>query len=501
MDAGEPAVLLGRYRLDRRLGTGGMGTVWQATDLLLKRDVAVKLMAPELRLDPVSWERFRREGQYQASLRHPGITEVYDYGEHDGLPFIVMEFLDGEDLHALLGASRGGLPADRAVSLAIQAADALAYLHDSGILHRDIKPANLFLARDGQLKVCDFGVAKSLGSASITHAGTRLGTWAYLAPEAWLGEEATASTDLYALGCVLHEMLTGRPPFSVLQDEMAVRQAHLREQVLPPGGEHLVPPRLGRLISELLSKDQKARPASARDVAEELRAVAAGPQAAGTGDSLAAVGQGIGPGLSPGASGSAATARLPRTRELPPGYYQAAVPVDPAAASSAVATATVLAGPARPGCALAGPRPVSPAVGGPPAPAARAEPGGAGGARLWVWAARVSAWLVFATMVALCVAIAAGHLAPEYRLFVLAPAAVYTLPGAVAVSRASFSRASSSRGGSSRVGPAALAFVLLWIAEAAAVLVASHVRPSEAWSAAMVLAWLGAVLAAVYYSG
>jgi hypothetical protein len=487
MDAGEPTVLLSRYRLDQHLGTGGMGTIWRATDLLLKRDVAVKLMATQLRLDPVSWERFRREAQYQAALRHPGITEVYDYGEHDGQPFIVMEFLDGGDLHALLRASPGGLPAGQAVSLAIQAADALAYLHDSGILHRDIKSANLFLARDGQLKVCDFGVAKSLGSASITHAGARLGTWAYLAPEVWLGEDATASSDLYALGCVMHEMLTGQPPFSVLQDEMAVRQAHLRDEVPPPRGEHPVPERLSGLVSELLSKDPRARPSTARELAEDLRAVAAATEAAGSGDALV-----VALGHAPGGSGGApAAATVPRTRELPPGYYQSAAPAPAGLAVGGPGLGN--GGPA--GTALASPvsaSPVSPspAVADRHALAAFGEPRGQDGARLWTWASLVSAWLVFATMVALCAAIAAGHLAPEYRLFVLVPAAIYTLPGAVAVSHATFSRA----------GQAALVFVSLWISEAAAILVASHVRPAEAWSAIMVFAWLGAISAAVHYS-
>jgi tRNA A-37 threonylcarbamoyl transferase component Bud32 len=524
MDLGTGTVLLGRYRLDRQLGGGGMGTVWQATDLLLKRDVAVKLMAPQLRSDPVSWERFRREAQYQAALRHPGITEVYDYGEHEGQPFIVMEFLDGSDLSALLRGNPQGLPVAEAAALAVQAADALAYLHDSGLLHRDIKPANLFLGRDGQLKVCDFGVAKSVGSASITHAGARLGTWAYLAPEVWLGEQATARTDLYALGCVLHEMVTGQPPFSLLADEATVRQAHLRGQLPPPRGEQPLPERLSRLIGELLSKDPADRPATARDVADELRPVAAAPVAAVPGaggpvaDGLAPVpapGRNLPPGadqppggnLPPGGSGGAAAATIQRTRELPPGYYQAG------------AGTAVLDG-VRPGGVLADPGLAGLALADDPVLAASGQPRDADGTRLWAGAARVSAWLVFATMVALCIAIAAGHLAPEYRLFVLAPAALYTLPGAVAVSRATFSRAPSGRtasvgamsvgamsGGampgsapSGGVGPAATVFVSLWISEAAAILVASHVRPAEAWSAVMVLSWLIGICAAVYSS-
>jgi Protein kinase domain len=531
-----------------------MGTVWRATDLLLQREVAVKLMAPQLRLDPVSWERFRREAQYQAALRHPGITEVYDYGEHEGQPFIVMEFLDGGDLYTLLRENPGGLTTDRAVSLGIQAADALAYLHDSGILHRDIKPANLFIAREpvarapfageslapgGQLKVCDFGVAKSQGSASITQAGTRLGTWAYLAPEVWLGEEATASTDLYALGCVLHEMLTGRPPFSVLQDEMTVRRAHLQDQVPPARGGHPVPERLSGLISQLLSKEPQARPATARDVAEELRAVAASSDVTGTetgsgsGDGVVALGLVGGAGLLPagagaagghsGGTGAPAAATLPRTRELPPGYHQAAAADGLALAMPGGAgPAGVVSGAGVPAGVVAGVAVAAGAARTDPVPVAdrhalavASKRRGPDDGQLWAWAARVSAWLVFATMVGLCVAIAAGHLAPAYRLFVLVPAAIYTLPGAVAVSRATFGRPSSRgtmSGGaissgeipagsaSSRVGPAAAVFVSLWIAEAAAIGVASHVRPAEAWSAIMVVAWLGGISAAVYYS-
>src|ERR1700743_2741032 len=132
------AVLLARYRLDGHLGVGGMGAVWRATDLLLKRDVAVKLMALALRADPVSWERFRREAQYQAGLRHPGITEVYDYGEHDGQPFIVLEFLDGSDLYSYVRDHPGGLRADEVLRLGTPAAQALAHLPRSGLLQRQI---------------------------------------------------------------------------------------------------------------------------------------------------------------------------------------------------------------------------------------------------------------------------------------------------------------------------------------------------------------------------
>jgi serine/threonine-protein kinase len=482
------AVLLARYRLEARLGSGGMGAVWRATDLLLKRDVAVKLMALALRADPVAWERFRREAQYQAGLRHPGITEVYDYGEADGQPFIVLEFLDGSDLFSYLRDYPGGLPASRVVELGTQAAEALAYLHGSGLLHRDIKSANLFLSRDGQLKVFDFGVAKSRGSASITSAGTRLGTWAYLAPEVWLGEEATARADLYALGCVLHEMLTGQPPFPVHHDEQALRRLHLQDPPPPPRGAHPVPERLAALVGELMSKDPRARPASARDVADELRAIGQTPAAwspddlltprplpdgaspaggrgpAGGSSHLALPGQAAEGDLAAGA-GAPAVRTLARTSELPPDHDEA-----PGPAGRGVPVAGALAAEAvpRPALALAG----------------QAD------AWLWAWAARACAWVVFATAVALCIAITAGHLAPAYRLFVLVPAALYTLPGALAVSRATVSR----------VAPVALAFVSFCIAEAAAILVASHVRPGEAWSAVLALAWLGGVCAALYRS-
>jgi hypothetical protein len=405
--------------------------------------------------------------------------------------------------------------------------------------------------------VCDFGVAKSQGSASITHAGTRLGTWAYLAPEVWLGEEATASTDLYALGCVLHEILAGQPLFSPSQDETAARQAHLHGEVPPPRGEQPIPQRLAALVGELLNKDPQARPATARDVAEELRAVAAavwddGPPAPGhvlnanpppgacrpagacrppgasrpAGGSLpASRSLPLGARLPAGGNGGApAAATIPRTRELPPGYYPADPELLDAGQAGIPGASPVRASPALADSALTGRR----------ALALSGEPRGQDSAQLWIWAARISAWLVFATTVALCAVIADGHLAPEYRLFVLVPAAIYALPGAMAVSRATFSRATpasvtpgnvKSAGGtsasatstaspgslespgdgpassaSSRLGPAATAFVTLWISEAAAILVASHVRPAEAWSAIMVVAWLAAISTAVYYS-
>ncbi|MER7764964.1 serine/threonine-protein kinase, partial [Streptomyces sp. NPDC097619] len=219
MQAGE---LLGeRYRLDARLGRGGMGEVWSGRDLLLERPVAVKVL-----LDTVTMEeavvRFRREATLGARLQHQGITVVHDVGRQAGPDgdrlFIVMELLAGEDLAAVLSRAPHGLPVARAVDLALQTARALAAAHERGVVHRDLKPANLFLLPGDRLKICDFGIAHSAdATAGITVTGRVFGTPAYMAPEQWRGERVDARCDLYALGCVLYALLTGEPPFGVAE--------------------------------------------------------------------------------------------------------------------------------------------------------------------------------------------------------------------------------------------------------------------------------------------
>jgi len=265
----------GRYVLEERLGAGGMGEVWRGTDRLLARPVAVKLMRERL-ADDALVARFQREARLAARLRHPGITLVYDIGSHDGRPFMVMELLDGHDLAETLRVSPAGLSVDVAVSLAIQAAEALRAAHARQIIHRDLKPANLFLQRGGGLKICDFGIAQAADlTTSLTAAGEPIGTPYYMSPEQCEGRPVNARSDLYSLGCVLHELLTGRPPFpdgpplAIMFQHMSTAPMSLR------AGRPDIPAELDHLVLELLAKDPESRPADAGAIAATLTSLRA----------------------------------------------------------------------------------------------------------------------------------------------------------------------------------------------------------------------------------
>lgn len=266
--------LVGRYRLDARIGRGGMGEVWQGHDLSLNRPVAVKaLLGTEANEEIVA--RFRREALIGARLQHPGITVVHDIGHDDGQLFIVMELLDGEDLARALGQSPGGLPVLEVLALAVQAAEALAAAHEAGVVHRDLKPGNLFLLSTGRLKICDFGIARPAdATAGLTQTGRMFGTPLYMAPEQWRGEHVDAKCDLYALGCVVYALLTGAPPFGADGDFFALGRQHLEDPPPPlPDAVVEAAPGLDVLVARLLSKDPADRPDSALAVAEALTAL------------------------------------------------------------------------------------------------------------------------------------------------------------------------------------------------------------------------------------
>ncbi len=262
--------LADRYLLRRLLGRGGMGEVWLGRDAVLGREVAVKVMpvAP----DTVSERRFLREAEVLAGLRHPGITVVHDAGRHDTYRFIVMELLTGHDLARLLAEQQAGqLSFARAVDLMSQTVDAVAAAHQHGVVHRDLKPANLFVQAGDRVKVCDFGIARvSDTSETLTSAGPVLGTPAYMSPEQHQGRTADARTDLYSLGVVLFEMLTGVLPFPVDQPLYALMRQHVeatppRPSALRPG----IPRELEKLVMGLLAKDPARRP-DTREVAAAL---------------------------------------------------------------------------------------------------------------------------------------------------------------------------------------------------------------------------------------
>ncbi|HET8559722.1 MAG TPA: protein kinase [Marmoricola sp.] len=270
----------GRYQLESLIATGGMGEVWRATDTVLQRPVALKVLKPELAEDPSFRERFVAEARHAASLQHPGIAAVFDFGElppdvagAGSRPYLVMELVDGKPLSALL---REGPRLDPEVARDIvgQAAEALAAAHAVGLVHRDVKPANLLVTPGGQVKVTDFGIARAADGAALTRTGQLVGTPQYLSPEQADGRVATPASDVYALGVVLFECLTGDRPFSG-DTPVATALAHLRQPVPPLPDE--VSPDLAAITRRSLAKDPAERYADAGQLAAALRSGVAAP--------------------------------------------------------------------------------------------------------------------------------------------------------------------------------------------------------------------------------
>ena len=259
------ALSSGRYRIERALGHGGMATVYLAHDEELGRPVAVKVLPEHLVLDDDFRARFVREARLAGRLSHPNIVRVYDAGEAEGRPFIVMEYVPGTSL-----AEVGRLPVGRVVDVGVQACAGLQHAHDAGLVHRDVKPANLLVREDGVLKIADFGIARAAESTRQTQAGTLLGTAAYLSPEQIAGEDATPASDVYALGAVLYELLTGRPPYAFSSlGELAAKQSDgLIEPVADV--EPSVPREVEAAVMHALARDAGFRPGSAAELAQEL---------------------------------------------------------------------------------------------------------------------------------------------------------------------------------------------------------------------------------------
>ncbi len=260
----DEARLDGRYQLDDRIAAGGYGEVWRATDLVLGRRVAVKLLLAQHVQQAETLARFRAEAQRAGALNHQNIARVYDYVEPNPPqpPFLVMELIDGPSLAQLL--TDGPLPPAQVMDIIAGAASGLQAAHDAGLVHRDIKPANLLLPRDGAVKITDFGISYAADSAPMTASGMLVGTAGYMAPERLGAGPVTGAADLYALGIVGYESLAGSPPFTGTPLEIAV--AH-RDQPLPPLPAS-VPAGVVGLIGALIAKDPAARPASAGDVAQ-----------------------------------------------------------------------------------------------------------------------------------------------------------------------------------------------------------------------------------------
>ena len=284
-------LLAGRYRLTDRIAAGGMGEVWRGQDELLNRAVAVKLLPTGRAGDETFLARFRAEARYAASLSHPGIARVYDYGESSefGGAYLVMELVDGEPLSAIL-ARAGRLSADATLDIVSQAARALDAAHQAGIVHRDIKPGNLIVAPNGTTKITDFGIATAVQAAQASHlteTGMVMGTAMYVSPEQATGAPVTDASDIYSLGVVAYECLAGRPPFTA-REPLAIAFAHKHEPVpaLPPD----VPQPVSDLVYHMLGKTPEERPASVRvvaDRADKLRDALAVRDATQAGDYVA----------------------------------------------------------------------------------------------------------------------------------------------------------------------------------------------------------------------
>jgi len=267
----QSTVLNGRYELFAPIGQGGMATVYRGRDLRLGRPVAIKLLHNYYAADDEFLQRFAHEAMSAAHLSaHPHIVDVYDVGQDGDQNYIVMELIEGEDLKAIIDA-QAPLPIDYALSITAQVADGLEYAHRRGLVHRDVKPQNILITSDGQVRIADFGIAKSHLSTAVTQAGITFGTADYISPEQAQGLVATPQSDIYSLGVVLYEMLTGALPFTG-DTPMAVAIQHIQQQ--PPPLRHFngsIPPALEAIVQRTLAKNPQQRPPSAQAFAQELR--------------------------------------------------------------------------------------------------------------------------------------------------------------------------------------------------------------------------------------
>src|SRR6516165_7076486 len=263
-----PRVFSNRYELTHLIARGGMAQVYRARDRLLDRPVALKVLFPELSVDRAFVERFRREAQAAANLSHPNIVPVFDWGEDAGTYFIVMEFVDGQPLSAVLRDPQR-LPPGQIAQIGASVAAALAFAHRHGVVHRDVKPGNVLITPEGEVKVTDFGIARAVNTEeSLTQTGAVMGTAAYFSPEQAEGKTVDARSDIYSLGVVLYEMAVGRPPF-IGDSPVAVASKHVRDDpILPRVANAACPAALEAVIMTAMAKDPAMRYGSA----EELRA-------------------------------------------------------------------------------------------------------------------------------------------------------------------------------------------------------------------------------------
>jgi eukaryotic-like serine/threonine-protein kinase len=262
-------VFSNRYEIQRELAQGGMAEVYLAHDQLLNRPVALKALFPEYAREPSFVERFRREAQAAANLNHPNIVAIYDWGQEDGTYFIVMEYVEGRSLRDLI-RSEAPLDPNQAAEISAEIASALGFAHKSGVVHRDVKPGNVLLTRTGTVKVTDFGIARAGTSDGLTQTGSVMGTATYFSPEQAQGLPVDGRSDVYALGVVLYEMVTGVAPFTA-DSPVSVAYKHVREEAVSPSERNPdVPPDLEVIISTALAKDPESRYPTADDMRADI---------------------------------------------------------------------------------------------------------------------------------------------------------------------------------------------------------------------------------------
>ncbi|QCO96414.1 PASTA domain-containing protein [Arthrobacter sp. 24S4-2] len=259
----------GRFQLTTRIAIGGMGEVWKAKDLILGRIVAIKVLKEEYTGDPGFLQRFRAEARHTALLNHVGIANVFDYGEEEGSAYLVMELVPGHPLSAIIEREQVLSP-DRTLSMIAQTARALSVAHSQGLVHRDIKPGNLLITPEGRVKVTDFGIARLADQVPLTQTGQVMGTAQYLAPEQATGQTATGASDIYSLGVIGYECLTGRRPFSG-ESQIAIALAQVNDA--PPPLPETLPTPVRALLMSMLAKDPKNRPANAIKLSEAAEAI------------------------------------------------------------------------------------------------------------------------------------------------------------------------------------------------------------------------------------
>lgn len=309
------SVFSDRYRIEERIATGGMGAVYLTTDQRLDRQVALKVLKEELADDERFVERFRREARSAGALSHPNIAGVFDFGQDDGRYYMVMELAEGRDLARVL-REEAPLSPERSVRIASQIALALDHAHSAGVVHRDIKPPNVIIGEADRVKVTDFGIARAIGESTLTATGSVLGTAQYISPEQASGGEVGPPADIYALGIVLYEMLTGSLPFTG-DSALAVAMRHVSDDVPAPSKLNAdVPATLDGVVARATAKDPNARYSGAREMAEAL-ATALGSTAEVPTSALA-----VGAGVAGGVAGAGATEQLGTTVwPIPGGRY------------------------------------------------------------------------------------------------------------------------------------------------------------------------------------